>query len=131
MELKITPLYAAFLGIIFVFFSALVIKQRRKNKIAIGDGNNIALQKAIRAHGNFAEYTPFAIILVSFVELLDYHFILINSLMLAFTIGRIVHCYGVIKTKEDIRFRIFGMLMTFAVIILSSALILIDGFSET
>lgn len=129
MALKITPIYAAFLGIVFVFLSAFVIRQRRKNKIAIGDGHNIALQKAIRAHGNFAEYTPFAIILVSFVELLNYHFILINSLMLAFILGRIFHAYGVSQTKEDFRLRVAGMILTTGVISIASLLILIKVFS--
>jgi hypothetical protein len=128
MELKITPVYAAFLGFIFIYLSILTIRARRNNKVAIGDGNNLALQRAIRVHGNFSEYTPLTILLVSFVELLDYHYLLINFLMLSFLLGRISHLYGVSKPKEDFRFRVFGMTITLAVIAISSILILVKRF---
>ena len=91
MELKTTPIYAAILGLFFVYLSFLTIKARRKNKIAIGDGNNLVLQRAIRIHGNFSEYAPLTILLLSFVELLGYPHFLIHSLMFAFLIGRISH----------------------------------------
>ena len=128
MELKTTPIYAAILGLFFVYLSFLTIKERRKNKVAIGDGDNQTLQRAIRVHGNFAEYTPLTLLLVSFVELSGYHYILINSLMMAFFLGRLSHLYGVSKTQEDFRFRVFGISMTLSVIAISAILILVKHF---
>ena len=55
MNLNITPIYVALLSLIFVYLSIRTIGLRRKNKIAIGDGGNLSLQKATRAHANFAE----------------------------------------------------------------------------
>ncbi len=131
MELKTTPIYAAILGLFFVYLSFLTIKARRKNKIAIGDGNNLVLQRAIRIHGNFSEYAPLTILLVSFVELLGYPHFLIHSLMFAFLIGRISHLYGVSKPKEDFRFRVFGIATTLSVIVISSILILVNSILVT
>jgi uncharacterized membrane protein YecN with MAPEG domain len=126
MGLFITPIYAAFLGLIFVVLSIKTIIIRRQNKVAVGDGNNLLLQRAIRVHANFAEYTPIAIILVGFVEGLKYNVIIVHILLTAFLLGRIIHAYGLSKIDEDFRFRVFGMVLTFNVITISSALIIFN-----
>ncbi|CAG1020381.1 partial Inner membrane protein YecN, partial [Patescibacteria group bacterium] len=64
----ITPIYAALLAIIFVFLSISTIKTRRELKIPLGDGKNQKLIKLIRAHSNFAEYVPFALLLIYMAE---------------------------------------------------------------
>lgn len=46
-----------------------VIKERRSKKVAYGDGGDGSpLQKKIRAHANFTEYTPLALILIGALE---------------------------------------------------------------
>jgi|GEM_PF-5376160 len=52
--LHIVPSYTALLTLIFIYLTFRVIKQRRKAKVAIGDGNNPALKRAIAVHNNFA-----------------------------------------------------------------------------
>ncbi len=126
MGLFITPIYAALLGLIFVVLSVKTIIIRRKNKVAVGDGNNLLLQRAMRVHANFSEYTPLAIILVGFVESLKYNAIIVHVLLSAFLLGRIIHAYGLSQIDEDFRFRVFGMILTFNVITISSALIIFN-----
>lgn len=126
MELLITPIYAALLGLIFVVLSIKTIIIRRKNKVAVGDGNKPQLQRAMRVHANFAEYTPIAIILVGFVESLKYNEIIVHILLSLFLLGRIIHAYGLSKIDEDFRFRVFGMVMTFNVITIASGLIIFN-----
>lgn len=126
MGLFIAPIYAALLGLIFVVLSIKTIIIRRQNKVAVGDGNNLLLQRAMRVHANFAEYTPIAIILVGFVEGLKYNVIIVHILLTAFLLGRIIHAYGLSKIDEDFRFRVFGMVLTFNVITISSALIIFN-----
>lgn len=126
MGLLITPIYAALLGLIFVVLSIKTIIIRRKNKVAVGDGNNPQLQRAMRVHANFAEYTPIAIILVGFVESLKYNEIIVHILLSLFLLGRIIHAYGLSKIDEDFRFRVFGMVMTFNVITIASGLIIFN-----
>ncbi len=126
MGLLITPIYAALLGLIFVVLSIKTIIIRRKNKVAVGDGNKPQLQRAMRVHANFAEYTPIAIILVGFVESLKYNEIIVHILLSLFLLGRIIHAYGLSKIDEDFRFRVFGMVLTFNVITVASGLIIFN-----
>ena len=44
--LSIVPVYMAIFGLMFVYLSICVIKQRRSAKVSIGDGDNPALRKA-------------------------------------------------------------------------------------
>ena len=69
MTLSITPVYAAIFAIIFVLLSVRTLRERRKARVAVGGGGNIQLLRAARAHANFAEYTPFALLLITFMEL--------------------------------------------------------------
>ena len=124
MNLNITPIYLALLSLVFVYLSIRTIGLRRKNKIAIGDGGNLSLQKATRAHANFAEYTPISLLLLSIVELEGYNPILINALGILLLIGRCCHAYGISKTDENFKYRVSGMTMTFFTIISTSVLIL-------
>ena len=127
MELLITPIYAALLSLIFVVLSIKTIIIRRKSKVAVGDGNNPQLQRAMRVHANFAEYTPIAIILVGFVESLKYNEIIVHILFSVFVLGRIIHAYGLSKIDEDFRFRVSGMVLTFNVITIASGLIIFNS----
>ena len=80
--------YAGILGIIFLALSINIIISRRKLKIAIGD-ENLIIKRKIRAHGNFAEYTPFFLILLYMVEKDGASVLTINTLGVLFVIARI------------------------------------------
>ena len=116
----ITPIYAALLAIIFVFLSISTIKVRRELKIALGDGDNPKLIKLIRAHSNFAEYVPLALLLIYMAEAQGAAKVLVHLLGVVLLIGRMVHAYGISQENENYRFRVSGMSMTFFSIISSS-----------
>lgn len=116
----ITPIYAALLAIIFVFLSISTIKLRRELKIPLGDGNNPKLTKIIRAHSNFAEYVPFALILIYMAEAQGANKLLIHLLGIALLIGRSLHAYGISQANENYKFRVSGMSMTFLSITVSA-----------
>ena len=122
----ITPIYAAFLGLGFVFLSFLTLRLRRKNKIALGDGGNPQLLRAIRVHSNFAEYVPIALILIYMTELVGAPIFLIHLLGVSLLLGRLSHAWGVSHNNENFTFRVFGMIATFNSIIVSSIYILIS-----
>ncbi len=111
--LTITPIYSSLLGLIFIYLSALTIKQRRKQQVAIGDGQCEALARAMRVHANFAEYVPLALILFITLEFNQAHWIVVHLLCLMLLIGRISHAYGVKDENENLRYRIIGMILTF------------------
>lgn len=127
MQLTIVPFYASLLALLFIFLSVRVIRIRRQERIGVGDGNNVRLRRAIRVHGNFAEYVPFSLILVGFVEIQQFAPIIVHTLCLLLVIGRLCHAYGVSQENEDYRLRVVGMALTFTTIV-TSAVLLVGSF---
>ena len=56
----ITGMYAGILALFLVALSVRTLRTRRRNQIAVGDGGNSEMLRAMRVHGNFAEYAPLA-----------------------------------------------------------------------
>lgn len=120
----ITPIYIALLAILFLFLSFKTIQVRKRLQIGVGAGDNPELLRAMRVHANFSEYVPISLLLILSVELLKGHFIFVNCLGTALLIGRVFHAYGVSQAKENLKFRVSGMLLTFSTMLLSIVSIL-------
>ena len=113
----ITPLYAVILALLFVLLSVRTLRLRRKLKVAIGHGDQPQLERAARAHANFAEYVPIALLLIYFLEVSSVSGLSIHILCGLLLVGRASHAYGVSQVKENYRYRVFGMALTFTAII--------------
>ncbi len=124
MSLQITALYAALLGLLFVFLSAQVSKHRLRGHVSMGDGNNAALGQAIRAHGNFAEYVPFALILTGLTEVQGAAAGLVHGLGGALLLGRLMHAWGMSQPNAVHNLRKLGIVLTWLVIIVASVCLL-------
>jgi len=116
MTPTITPIYAAILAVLFIVLSFAIIRVRRGEKISLGDGKNPVLQARTRAHGNFAEYVPFALLLMLMAELQGGGAWLIHGLGLALVAGRLAHAWGLTREPMDFRGRVGGMVLTFSVL---------------
>jgi hypothetical protein len=112
-----TPAYAALLSLMFVALSLRTIRLRRRHRIAVGDGGNAELRRAMRVHANFAEYAPLALLLIFFVEHDGGGMLLVNALGGALLAGRLLHAWGVSQDPENFRYRVSGMALTFGTII--------------
>ena len=119
-----TALYAALLGLVLLVLSFRVISLRIKEKVNLGDGGKPALEKCIRAHANFAEYTPLCLILIGLAESLHAQPMALHGLGAALLIGRILHGYGISRTPQFIPGRFIGMNLTFLVLAASAGLCL-------
>jgi uncharacterized membrane protein YecN with MAPEG domain len=119
-----TPVYAAILGLLFVALSVRALRLRRTLRIAVGDGGNTKMLRAMRVHSNFAEYVPLALFLIYLSETQGANWLLVHALCLALVIGRLSHSYGVSQLNEDYRFRVSGMALTFTPIIVASIYLL-------
>jgi len=123
----ITGLYAGILGLIYLGLCALVIKMRFKHEAGIGDKNIEEMQRAVRVHGNFAEYVPLIVIMMAVTEsTLPYSWspFLLHGLGIAMVIARVAHAYGLSKSISTSPGRFLGTIATFVVLmILSIALI--------
>jgi len=122
--MKILPIYAALLAVLFVFLSVRTIRARRSLRIGIGHAENPVMLRAMRVHANFAEYVPLTLLLIYFVESAAARPLLVHTLGVALLVGRISHSFGVSREPEDFRFRVFGMVLTFTVILVCAAYIL-------
>jgi len=115
--MNVTPLYAALLTLLFVSLSARTLRLRRRLRVAVGDGGHPQLLRAMRVHANFAEYAPLALLLIFMFELSGAPRLLLHALCLCLLVGRMAHAYGVSKIRENFRYRVFGMAMTFSALL--------------
>jgi uncharacterized membrane protein YecN with MAPEG domain len=120
----ITSFYAALLALLFIFLSKRVITTRREERVSIGDGNNPRLCRAIAVHNNFAQYVPFALLLITFVELSAAPVWLVHLLGLLLLAGRVLHVYGVGREPENFRMRTWAMVLTFTVLAIAAVQLL-------
>ena len=116
----ITPVYAAALAVLFIFLSLRTIRYRRRFSVAIGSGDQALLERASRAHGNFSEYVPLALLLIYFIETGAAMPLLVHALCLLLLAGRVIHAWGISQEREQLRFRVTGMVMTFATILIAA-----------
>ena len=78
----------------------------------------------MRVHANFAEYVPFALLLLAMAEARGAWAPLLHTAGVGLVAGRVAHAWGVSRTPEDFRFRVAGMVATLTVIGCGAALIL-------
>ncbi len=90
----ITAMYAAILAVMFVGLALAVVRQRFKLRVGLGDGQQPELIKAIRIHGNFAEYVPFLLVLMFIAEQQQAAVGQIHKLGVLSVVGRLLHMVG-------------------------------------
>lgn len=113
--MSVTPVYAALLTIVFVALSARVIAIRRSSQISLGDGGNDQLLRRIRAQGNFAEYVPLTLLLMTLIEIQGHSDWTLHMIGASLFAGRLLHAYGVSMRLG--KARIAGMALTFTALI--------------
>lgn len=126
--MEITILYAALLAFLFFILSIRTIGLRRSLKIGVGDAGNTKMLRAIRVHSNFSEYVPFSLLLIYLVETKMGYPIFVHALGLTLLMGRLLHAYGFSQEKENFKFRVTGMAMTFTVVLSSAGYLLFSYF---
>ena len=118
--LRVTPCYAAVLAPLYVFLSYRVIQVRGSAKVSLGGGGLPVLERRIRVHSNFAEYAPFALLLLAMAELRGTPAWALHALGALLVAGRCAHAWGMSQAPEVFSLRVSGMLATFAVLILGA-----------
>lgn len=116
---------AGLLAFLFIYLSFRVIAARRAHRVAIGSAGIPELERAMRVHANFAEFVPFALLLLALNAWRGLPESIVGLLCAVLVIGRIAHAYGVSQVQENFRFRTLGMLATFSVLGVSAASLLV------
>ena len=129
--LPVTAFFAGLFGFFYIGLSVLVILKRYNLRLALGDGGDMGITRRIRAHANFAEYVPFCLILLGINELEKKPGWLVATLAALLLLGRLSHAYGLIVAEaanpQNIKFRQIGMVSTFAVLSIASALLVLGA----
>ena len=112
--LVVTATFASFLALMFIKLSFAVIGFRRKNRVSIGAGGVDELERAIRAHGNFAEYVPLGLFLIGALELNGAPQAVVAILGALLVVGRYFHAKGINEAPPEFANRVKGMKLTFA-----------------
>jgi hypothetical protein len=115
--MPITAFYAALLAALFVYLSVRVIGQRGRAKVEIGPGQDPELFRRMRVHANFAEYVPMALVLMALAESVKAPSVLLHGLGALLLAGRLFHAYGLSRSPQILKLRVFGMTLTFIVVV--------------
>ncbi len=117
---SITDLYLAILAVIYAVLALQAARLRRDNRVLFGDGENMKLRSAIRAHANFIEYVPIIALLVAMLEMSGASAVRVHVLMGALLVSRLLHPLGMYSRPGTWQFgvgRIAGILITIAVLV--------------
>ncbi len=109
--MAITALYAGLLAFFYIALSFRVIFARQSEKVEIGTGESSLLMRRARVHANFAEYAPYALLLIALAESLSAPSLLVHAAGATLTLGRVAHAYGF--SNKIMNLRALGMVLTF------------------
>lgn len=114
MTLTYTLMFAVALALVNLWLSFRAGKTRIGAKVSIGHGDVPVLQARMRAHANFNEYVPMALILMGLVELRVGQSLWLFLLGAALVAARIAHPFGMERPIPN-AWRAGGILVTYLV----------------
>jgi uncharacterized protein len=121
----ITALYGAILGLLAVVLTVNVIRNRVGLKINDGDGGSVPMRMAIRAHANFAQHAPLALLLIGFAETMGTSKIIIHVLGAVLVLARLLSAWGLSSAEGPTFGRQSGAGLTILVLAAASIIILV------
>ena len=128
----IATTYAGAFALLFALLSALVVVLRGKTGIVHGDGGHDRLNRVVRAHANFAEYIPFILLMVGWIEASGASRDMIHWLLGPLLIARLMHPIGMqmpIGSVNQYLWRATSSTITWAVLIACGVLVLLRAMN--
>jgi uncharacterized membrane protein YecN with MAPEG domain len=92
--LPVTLTFAGVAALLNIWLGWRVGQVRIREKMLTGDGGNHSLVCRMRAHANYAEYTPFVLILIAALELAGRWPFALWAVGAIYFLGRIAHAFG-------------------------------------
>jgi uncharacterized membrane protein YecN with MAPEG domain len=114
-----TMLTAAVLGLIYFALSVWVVRQRWVANLSLGlpADPKSPLFRIGRAHSNFAEYVPFLLLMMFFLESTGAAAGGLRAVGIVLVIGRIAHTLGILEHRAPNPARIVGVLLNFGLLL--------------
>lgn len=96
--------FFVFMNVLMVTLLALNISRLRvKERVANGDGGKLSIKKAMRAHGNGVEHVAIFGLAILALELSTVSSGILATLVIGFTLARIVHAAGMLGSAFNAR----------------------------
>lgn len=121
---QITLLFIALFVLISVPMSISVGLRRVETGVMLLHGDDEDLLRRMRAHGNFTEYVPLALLGLAGVELVDAPAWLVFACGGTLLAARLIH-YAGLRTSPDNVGRLIGAALTSLTMLVSGAVILL------
>jgi hypothetical protein len=102
MFLPITLTIAGACALLSIWLALRVSHLRRLRKVSIGDGGDERVATRMRAHANFAEYTPIFLILLAAVELAIGPNLWLWAIAILFILSRLAHPFGMERPAPNV-----------------------------
>jgi uncharacterized membrane protein YecN with MAPEG domain len=109
-------LYTALLGLLLIALSVNVVLARRRYRVRLGVGTEEGMQQAVRVQANFAEYVPFAVVLLILAELTDLPETALHAAGILLVSSRVLHAWGLSHSPGRTVGRFYGTAGTWLVI---------------
>ena len=118
-------LWAGLHLILLLVLSLLVVRQRQKHHVSIGDGGIDELQRAIRAQGNATEYIPAGMAGLAVLAIAGASPIVVHVAGAILFIGRLVHGVSLSLSLQATLARSIGTSITWVAYIIIGVALLI------
>ncbi|MEE8119312.1 MAG: MAPEG family protein [Gammaproteobacteria bacterium] len=112
MTVPVTAFYSGLLALVILGLAYNVSCTRRREKIGLGDDNNVVMRVALRIHGNAIEILPIAILLMLVYELNGGNSIVLHGIGITLVLGRILHFQGLSRGTGKTFGRYWGTAIT-------------------
>ncbi|MEZ0472926.1 MAPEG family protein [Luteimonas salinilitoris] len=113
IALPVTSTVASILAIVmFPMTLQISIRRAALGDVVFGDADDAALRRRVRAFGNFVEYVPLCLVLLSLMEAQGASFLWLWMAGGLLLVGRIIHALGMLFAKSPAP-RVVAMVMTY------------------
>jgi uncharacterized protein len=131
LRLEVAAIYVGVNILLLLVLSYLVVSGRRSHKISFGDAGNERFARAVRAHGNAAEYIPAGLVGIVLIALMEpaTPLWLLHASGLSLTLGRIFHAIGLHTGALNLG-RVAGMILTWAAYLLIGGGLIFAGLAQ-
>ena len=120
-----TAIYAGLMGLLAAALTLNVILNHVRSGVEAGDGGGANLAQAIRAHANFTEQAPIALIVIACAEASGARSVVVNALCVGLIVARLAAAYALNKSVKQSPLRQFAGGLSGLVLVATSAAVLL------
>jgi uncharacterized protein len=120
----ITSIYAALSTFLVIALALLVVDQRRRAAVGLGDGGDRRLQQRIRVHANAIENLPLGLLLLLLLEIGGSSAMLLHACGGTLLVARALHAWGFLRRSGTSFGRLIGTAVTWLVMLAMATVLL-------